>query len=175
MALIYRLARLFKADAHAVLDRIEEPQALLKQSIRDMQSDLTQTEQRIAQRVHELETLSRQVRQLDEALTEHTTQLDLCFASGKEALARSVIRKKLAGEQLRAQIHSNAAQLNEQLETQRAALAHKRTTLDSLQQKATLFDVGARTPSGDTAQTATITDDQVEIAMLRERDLRSAS
>jgi len=47
MALINRLSRLFRADFHAVLDQIEEPEALLKQAIRDMEDDLANTEQRI--------------------------------------------------------------------------------------------------------------------------------
>jgi phage shock protein A len=33
MALINRISRLFKADFHAVLDQIEEPEGLLKQAI----------------------------------------------------------------------------------------------------------------------------------------------
>ena len=32
MALITRMARLFTADVHAVLDRIEEPEVVLKQA-----------------------------------------------------------------------------------------------------------------------------------------------
>jgi len=43
MALINRISRLFKADFHAVLDHIEEPEALLKQAIRDMEDDLAKT------------------------------------------------------------------------------------------------------------------------------------
>ena len=48
MALINRISRLFKADFHAVLDQIEEPEALLKQAIRDMEDDLASTEQRVS-------------------------------------------------------------------------------------------------------------------------------
>ena len=38
MALITRISRLFTADFHAVLDRIEEPDVLLKHAIREMES-----------------------------------------------------------------------------------------------------------------------------------------
>ena len=40
MALINRVSRLFRADFHAVLDQIEEPELLLKQAIRDMEDEL---------------------------------------------------------------------------------------------------------------------------------------
>ena len=37
MALITRVSRLLRADVHAVLDRLEEPDVLLQQAIRDME------------------------------------------------------------------------------------------------------------------------------------------
>ena len=40
MALITRVSRLFQADLHAVLDRIEEPEVLLKQAVREMEEEL---------------------------------------------------------------------------------------------------------------------------------------
>jgi len=42
MALVTRLTRLFQADFHAVLDRIEEPDLQLKQAVREMQFALDQ-------------------------------------------------------------------------------------------------------------------------------------
>ena len=44
MALITRISRLFQADLHAVLDRIEEPDLLLRQAVREMQDDLARDE-----------------------------------------------------------------------------------------------------------------------------------
>ncbi|ETW92791.1 MAG: hypothetical protein ETSY1_42105 [Candidatus Entotheonella factor] len=39
MTLMMRITRLFKADMHGLLDLLEEPEAVLKQAIRDMQSE----------------------------------------------------------------------------------------------------------------------------------------
>ena len=47
MALITRLSRLFQADMHAVLDKIEEPELLLKQAIREMEESITTDERQI--------------------------------------------------------------------------------------------------------------------------------
>ena len=46
MALITRVSRLFQADFHAVLDRIEEPEAILRQAVREMEEELARDEQR---------------------------------------------------------------------------------------------------------------------------------
>jgi phage shock protein A len=50
MALINRVARLFRADFHAVLDQIEEPELMLRQAIRDMAEELQCSGERIAVR-----------------------------------------------------------------------------------------------------------------------------
>jgi phage shock protein A len=41
MRLIARVSRLFRADLHAVLDRVEEPDLVLRQAVREMEEDLT--------------------------------------------------------------------------------------------------------------------------------------
>ncbi len=46
MALINRMSRLFTADVHAVLDRLEEPDVLLKHAVREMEEELARNEQR---------------------------------------------------------------------------------------------------------------------------------
>ena len=53
MALIHRVSRLFRADFNAVLDHIEEPELLLRQSIRDMEDELADCDRRIARRRQE--------------------------------------------------------------------------------------------------------------------------
>ena len=95
MALINRISRLFKADFHAVLDKIEEPEQLLKQAIRDMEDDLANTEQRIALHTHDQDTLSTRSGELQGSIAEIDEQLDLCFESEKDDLAKSLLRKKL--------------------------------------------------------------------------------
>ncbi|MGH8626524.1 MAG: PspA/IM30 family protein [Gammaproteobacteria bacterium] len=53
MALITRVARLFRSDLHVVLDRVEEPEVLLRQAIREMEEELSSDEQRIKLMRHE--------------------------------------------------------------------------------------------------------------------------
>ena len=118
MALINRVSRLFKADFHAVLDQIEEPEQLLKQAIRDMEDELQSSEQRIATCAHECENLSQRQAELDSSIREVSEQLALCFESGKDELARGLIRKRLEAERVLKRINSrldaNAAYLADQ-------------------------------------------------------------
>ena len=107
MALINRISRLFKADFHAVLDQIEEPEALLKQAIRDMEDDVASTEQRIALCVHDQEELSVRKGELEDAVTEFEVKLDLCFESDKDDLARILIKKRLEAERFLKRLNAN--------------------------------------------------------------------
>ena len=62
MALINRFSRLFRADLHAVLDRIEEPTILLKQAVREMEDDVNQDERNLKIFEHELEQIPVKIR-----------------------------------------------------------------------------------------------------------------
>ena len=109
MALIHRVSRLFKADFHAVLDQIEEPEILLKQAIREMEDDLEATERRIRLCEHEQEALAVRRGELEGALADIDGQLDLCFESGKDDLAKKLVRRKLESERLLQRLNSKHA------------------------------------------------------------------
>ena len=184
MALIHRISRLFKADFHAVLDRIEEPELLLRQAIREMEDDLADREQSIARRAHDQQTLAARRGELENRMVEIESQLDLCFQSKKDDLAKSLIRRKLETQRILKQLDTSYAANDEYLDGQRATLAENRATLESLRQKAEL--VAQRVPppaGGDSAfddlgrmtREMTIGDDEVEIAFLHEQSLRQSS
>lgn len=183
MALINRVSRLFKADFHAVLDQIEEPEQLLKQSIRDMEDELSATEQRIALCAHDQATLGVRRNELRTAMDEYNDQMDLCFESGKDDLAKSLIRKKLEAERILKQVVAKLDSNKSFLDEQRALLEENRATLDGLRQKAELI---SHRPSasgsgsefddiGWMSRELRIGDDEIEIAYLREKAARSAS
>jgi len=184
MALINRVSRLFKADFHAVLDQIEEPEQLLKQAIRDMEDELAKTEQRIVLCAHDQETLSVRKSELESALAEIDGQLDLCFESEKNDLAKNLIRKKLEAERLLKRLNKRHAANEKYLDEQQTMLDDNRATLDGMRQKAELF--AQRTPVHSDrgsefdditwmAREMTVGDDEIEVAYLREKNLRSTS
>ena len=184
MALINRISRLFKADFHAVLDQIEEPEQLLKQAIRDMEDDLAATEQSLFSCAHDQELLGVRKSELKNAIAEIDTKIDLCFASEKDDLARSLIKKKLEAERLLKRLNSKYAANEKFLVEQRSTFDENRSTLEGLRQKAELFahrspvDRDGTSEFDDIAWMArelAIGDDEVEIAYLREKTLRSAS
>ncbi len=182
MALINRISRLFKADFHAVLDQIEEPEMLLKQAIREMEDDLAETEQRIRVGAHDQEALATRRTEVDSKLSEIDDELDLCFASKKDDLAKGLIKKKLEAERLSKRLSTKYNAADKYLTKQRAMLDENRATLEGLRQKAELFAQRAPADSESEfddiawmAQELRVSDDEVEVAYLREKNSRSQS
>ena len=184
MALINRIARLFKADFHAVLDQIEEPEQLLKQAIRDMEDELACIEQRIAVCAHDQDALSVRRSELESATADIGAQLDLCFKSRKDDLARGLIKRRLEADRLLKRLNSKYATNEAWLDEQRTRLDENQTTLEGLRQKAELFSKRTSTHTdGDSAfddiawmaREMIVGDDEIEIEYLREKSLRSAS
>ena len=184
MALINRISRLFKADFHAVLDQIEEPEQLLKQAIRDMEDDLAATEQRVTLCAHGQEALAVRSSELEDALSEIDEQLDLCFESEKDDLAKKLIRKKLEAERLLKRLHAKHVANEKYLAEQRTMLNENRSTLEGLRQKAELFSQRMPAPEDGgeefddiawMARELSVGEDEVEVAYLREKSQRIAS
>ncbi|MGI9205385.1 MAG: PspA/IM30 family protein [Woeseiaceae bacterium] len=183
MALVNRVARLFKADFNAVLDQIEEPEQLLKQAIRDMEDELADNEQRVAICAHDQETLNTRRNELNSSLDELGDQLDLCFDSGKDDLAKTLIRKKLEAERIQKKLASKFDNNQRFLAEHRTLLDENRATLESLRQKAELVSRGSpgRDAGSDYDDIGWMTRDlrigeeEVEIAYLREKAARGAA
>jgi len=179
MTLITRLSRFLQADLNAMLDQLEAPELMLKQSIREMQAILGEDE-------HQLQQLGEQLRQLKQVdavyqqrLADIESQLDIFFSAQQEDLARLQIRRKLEIQQRLQALDVDQTSVQEAMARLSSDLERKRLQLDSLSEQAEglLNPVPGR---GETGQQChpdhlRIADDDVEIAFLREQRIRSQS
>ena len=175
MALITRLARLFRADLHAVLDRIEEPDLLLRQAVREMEEDLARDEQQLKKLTGEQSLLAVRQDDTDQSLHDIEEELDLCFSSGNDDLARALVKRKLEAERFRkllARKRETLDQARAELETR---LDEHRGRLDSMRQRAELLAEEESTQPDDRWATPdfSVRDEDVEVAFLREQQKRS--
>ncbi len=178
MALITRVSRLFQADFHAVLDRIEEPEVLLRQAVREMEEELARDEQRSKVLTHEQRQLTARANELEQSLKEIEAELDTCFAAGNDELARACVRRKLETQRFAKNLSRRRDTLEETLAELTARIRENQARLESMRQKAELLaEEGVRTPSTDDWRTPDITirEEDVEDAFLREQQLRRQS
>lgn len=175
MALLTRITRLFRADLHAVLDRIEEPDVLLKQAVREMEEALASDERRLRGLTQERDQLLAREADLGQSLGSVAEELDLCFASGKDELARTLIRRRLEAEHLGKGLARKREALEASLATLRKRVAENRSRLETLRQKAELLTEQEdlhRPEEGWPLPDHAVRDEEVEVAFLREQQQR---
>ena len=176
MALITRVSRLFRADMHAVLDRIEEPEVLLKQSVREMEDELALDEQRLkAMRIERTQVGARS-EEVGRALQALEQELDVCFAAGEQELARGVVRRKLESERLASVLARRAQMLEESSASLAAQVEENRTRLESMRQKAEILAEESSAARGGEpwgAGSVVVRQEEVDVALLREKQKRS--
>jgi phage shock protein A len=175
MTLITRVSRLFRADVNAVLDRIEEPAVLLRQAVHEMEEDLARDEQRSRLLAHEQQQLDARIAGADGVLKELGDQLDTCFGSGRDELARVLIRRRLETEQRRRLLAGRRDQLADTLATLRRRLDDNRRRLDAMRQKSELLVEEEAERPGDrwAGPDVAVRDEDVEVAFLREKQRRA--
>jgi phage shock protein A len=176
MALIARISRLFQADMHAVLDKIEEPELLLRQSIREMEESNATAERQIQCWNYEVQQLTGKQNLQVENLTDLEDKLSLCFKSKKDDLARSLIKRKLEAQQTKHLLAEKLAALKEKIIRLTKQLTEHQAQLAGMKQKAEAFlDENRGNPSNWENLSAAIREEDVEVAFLYEQQKWSES
>ena len=146
MAMITRLARLVRADLNAVLDRLEAPELVLAQAVRDMEQALDQEHRALSGLDRELERLARR----DQVLSEEETRCSDAIAAGleqapgdgpatdRDALVRPLIRRRLETARRRAALRSRAADVQAERGRLAARVEAHAARLDDLRSRAAL-------------------------------------
>jgi len=135
MALITRVARLFRADLHAVLDRLEEPETLLRQALREMEEAQGRDEQRLKLLDQALAQAVTRTADLRETLDAAEAQLAACLQAGQDDLARAVIRRRLEAEQALKALTRRRAELEAAHTELAARVREDRSRLEAMRQK----------------------------------------
>jgi phage shock protein A len=173
------LSRLFQADLHAVLDHIEEPEALLKQSVREMAEELMKCEQHLKEMRGEHSQLCRRAAGIEETLVDMDRELGLCLASDNDELARKLLRRKLQAQKVLKGIAARAMVIESDLTEQQLLLEDNRAAYESMCQEVQLVAndlqvaeiLGGR-ESGYADFEIAVSDTDVEIALLQEKQKR---
>ena len=177
MALITRLSRLFRADIHAVLDHMEEPDVLLRQAVREMEESLENSAREIALLQRELTRLEKHRIALADQLEKLDSEIAVCFDSGNEELARSFIRRRLETAALQTKVATNIETVSEQLNAQQKQHAEQQLSYESIKQKSELIwreqqMRNKRTLHGaiDSGNCPPVMEDDVELEFIRRKE-----
>lgn len=182
MALVTRLSRLFRADLNAVLDRMEEPEMLLRQAVREMEEEVDREELQARSIALELQQVARRRADLEQRLRQLDEELKLCFDAGNETLARVLLKRRLEAERFVSFLARKAEERQATAGELATRVDEHRLRLESMRQKLELL---AGQPQGEACATGwaepeptrrfAVSEDDVELALLREKQKRVQS
>lgn len=183
MLIINRLKRLLRADVHAVLDLIEEPEATLKQAIREMEEALDQKRVQVNKTQTTIDGLRSGAAELDEELAAAADDLQLCLREGAEELGRKTVARKLALQKRKRLLEQRLEELEKVREELSRELDFQQGQLESIQEKARIFTPGKpedspfvaaeailqKAESSTVRREPTVSDEEVELEWMRIR------
>ncbi len=124
-----RMVTVFKAMINGLLGKVEDPQMMLEQAYQDLQSNLIQVRQAVAQAIATEKQLEQQLKKNQEQVEVWQNRAGMAVQQGNDDLARQALQRK--------QQYAQAVKdLETQLEAQREITAGLRRRLSELEAEA---------------------------------------
>ncbi|MBD2485907.1 PspA/IM30 family protein [Planktothrix sp. FACHB-1365] len=94
MGLFDRIGRLVRANLNDLVSKAEDPEKILEQAIIDMQEDLVQLRQAVAQAIANQKRTEQQYNQAMSQANQWQSRAELALRKGDETLAREALQRK---------------------------------------------------------------------------------
>jgi phage shock protein A len=173
MSLFQRIKTNVKADAHGVVDAIEDRALLLRQYVRDAEAELLRKRGQLQVVETELRSLEREEKSTETELHRFEADAKVAIAAGNDELSRFALKGVLVR---RARQRRHVAR-REDLERERQELgrllAEQSERYEALKERVEAELQGAG--SGCEATFETVSEEQVELELLRRKKQEEAS
>jgi phage shock protein A len=128
MGLLSRISTIIRSFLNDLVNRAEDPEKILEQSVIDMQDQLVQMRQAVAQAIAAMKRQEQQYLEADKQATEWQRRAMLALQKGQEDLAReALVRRKSQAE--------TAGKLKESIDSQSGQIAALKKNLVVLEGK----------------------------------------
>jgi phage shock protein A len=167
MSIFERFKTTLKADAHGVIDAVEDRTLLLRQYVRDAEAELGRKRGQLQALELDLRGLERDAQRAAARLAELESDVELALSAGNDELARYALKRMLA---LRARTR-HKAERQEELVALRRELEQKLAEQDE-RYEALKERVNAELAAADGGYDAcreVVSDEQVELELLRRK------
>lgn len=168
MNLFQRIKTSLSADAHGLVDAMEDDALLLRQHLRDAEAEVLRKRARCRELEGEQKrsAAQRERAEIERERAEH--DVDLALEGGRDELARYAMKQLLTRKALIEQIEARLASSRDQLKELEAALAIQEVALEDLRGKVQAF-LSEGEKGCVAAVSAPISDEQIEIELLRRK------
>lgn len=112
MGLIDRIRRLFRANLNSFMSSAEDPEKILEAVVMEMQDNLQQLRQMVAQAIATQKRTQRQLLQAESTTVEWYHRAQLALQQGNEPLARDALTKRRAYQETKTALSTQIEQQN---------------------------------------------------------------
>ncbi len=178
MAIISRISRLFRSDFNAVLDRIEEPALMLKQAVREMEEDIQSDVNKMKSLENQSAHSKLKQQELDESILTINQELDICFETAEDELARSRLKRKLELQVYAKNIAVTLNSIQKNIDELKQRISENTLRLQAMQQKQELFVQSEQVVSDDEFKSQfnhSVSESEIDMAFLKEKQARGLS
>jgi len=137
MGLIDRILRVIRANFNSLIGQAEDPEKVLEQAVEDMQQDLIQLRQAVAQAIATQKRTERQAAQAETTAQEWYNRAQLALSNGDDNLAREALTRRKSYQEtakaMRSQLTQQSAvvsKLKENMRTLESKIAEAKTKKD---------------------------------------------
>jgi phage shock protein A len=164
-----RFATLVKADAHGVLEQLEEKSLLAKQHLREAELELTRKRARCEALEEEGRRAAEQAERLSAEIASLDEDVELALRGDKEELARFALRRLLPKRRALEQLRRRGVEIAEAQRRVGERLAAQEVELEELRRRVRArLAAEAEPPCGPVAELPAA-DEEIEIELLRRR------
>jgi len=128
MGLFDRIGRVVRANVNSLISGAEDPERILEQTVMEMQHDLTQLRQAVAQAIATQKRTERQAGQSQATAEEWYRRAQLALQKGEDTLAREALTRRKSYQ-------DTAAALTEQIQQQSGIVSQLKQNLVKLESK----------------------------------------
>ena len=171
MSFLARLGTVARADAHGVVDALEDRTLVLRQNLREAAEELDRKRARLDAIAAEQKALEREHEGLGDRLAELEGDVETALAASADDLARFALRRLLAGRRRRAAIAVRQRVLAEEQRELAAALQAQQTAYEELEARVRSAIAQQHQGVGAVAEEP-VTAEEVELELLRRQARR---
>jgi phage shock protein A len=171
-----RIARLLKADAHGILESLEERSLLLKQCLREAEIELNRKQARLDAVRDEVKRLRESAARAERETRGLDDDVQLALGGGNDALARFAARRLLTHRQAVQALQTRLAECSEEERTLAPRVEAQHAQFETLRVRVRAeLARRADTRAGDAPHgVAPVADEEVELELLRRRQAQPA-
>jgi phage shock protein A len=168
MSFFQRIKTSLSADAHGLVDAIEDEALLLKQHLRDAENEVLRKRARIRELEVEQKRLGSERERAKTQQEKALLDVDLAVEQGRDDLSRYALKQLLTQKNLLERIDSRLAQIADDVKELDARLGTQQIALEELRAKVQAFLIDRESRHVE-AQVMPVSEEQIELELLRRK------